>query len=299
VIHVATPGPVGLCGLVAAKLLGIPLVGSYHTELGPYALHLTKDLLVAEATDAYVHWFYRQCSIVLAPTQAIANTLADRGFGRSVLVWGRGVDTDLFTPSRRDEALRARLLDGGDTLLLSVGRVSEEKRIEVLLQAFDRLRGELNGVRLVVVGDGPARLRLEQGAPDGVTFLGELRGVELAAVFASADLFCFPSTTDTFGQVLLEAAASGLAVVAAAAGGAPELVRHGETGQLVPPDDPAALAIAVAELLAQPELRRRLGAAAAAAARKRTWNRSLAELRHAYAHAAGIDETRRPVPALA
>jgi glycosyltransferase involved in cell wall biosynthesis len=197
VIHVATPGPVGLCGLAAAKLLGIPLVGSYHTELGPYALHLTRDLLVAEATNAYVRWFYRQCSIVLAPTQAIARVLGDRGFEASVLVWGRGVDTELFTPSRRDPALRARLLDGGDTLLLSVGRVSEEKRIDVLLEAFGRLRVERPGARLVVVRDGPARARLEQDPPDGVSFLGELRGAELAAVYASADVFCFPSTTDT------------------------------------------------------------------------------------------------------
>jgi glycosyltransferase involved in cell wall biosynthesis len=300
VIHVATPGPVGLCGLVAAKLLGIPLVGSYHTELGPYALHLTKDLLVADATDAYVHWFYRQCSLVLAPTQAIANALSGRGFDQSLLVWGRGVDTDLFTPARRDEALRGRLLDGGDTLLLSVGRLSEEKRLEVLLEAFGRLGAERPGARLVVVGDGPARPRLEERAPDGVTFLGELRGAELAAVFASADVFCFPSTTDTFGQVLLEAAASGLPVVAAAAGGAPELVRHGRTGYLVPPDDPAMLAAVIADLVAVPELRRRLGEAAAAAAREeRTWGRSLAELRDAYARAAGIGDASVGVAALA
>jgi glycosyltransferase involved in cell wall biosynthesis len=294
VIHVATPGPLGLCGLAAAKLLGIPLVGSYHTELGPYALHLTKDLLVAEATDAYVHWFYRQCSIVLAPTQAIAHALGDRGFDRNVLVWGRGVDTDLFTPARRNEALRTRLLDGGDALLLSVGRVSDEKRIEILLDAYGRLRAERDGARLAVVGDGPARSRLEQSAPGGVTFLGELRGRELAAVYASADVFCFPSTTDTFGQVLLEAAASGLPVVAAAAGGAPELVRHGETGYLVPPGDATTLAIVIGELVTEPELRRRLGEAGAALAGQRTWVRSLAELRDAYAQAAGIDDLRVP-----
>ena len=292
VIHVATPGPVGLCGLAAAKLLGIPLVGSYHTELGPYALHLTKDLLVAEATDAYVHWFYRQCSIVLAPTQSIAQTLADRGFERNVLVWGRGVDTDLFTPSRRDDTLRARILDGGDTLLLSVGRLSEEKRIELLLDAFDRVRAEQDGTRLVVVGDGPARSRLERTAPAGVTFLGEQRGEELAVVYASADIFCFPSTTDTFGQVLLEAAASGVPVVAVEAGGAPELVDHGTTGVLVPPDDAAVLAAAIGGLVRDPEARRRLGRAGAAAARERTWARSLAELRNAYGRAAGIGDVR-------
>jgi len=298
VIHVATPGPLGLCGLAAARLLGIPLVGSYHTELGPYALHLTKDLLIAEAIDAYVHWFYRQCSIVLAPTRAIAQALGDRGYDRDVLVWGRGVDTDLFTPAKRDEQLRSRLLGDGDTLLLSVGRVSEEKRIGVLLEAFDRLRAGRAGTRLAIVGDGPARERFEREAPEGVSFLGELRGAELATVYASADVFCFPSSTDTFGQVLLEAAASGLPVVGAAAGGAPELVDHGKTGYLVQPDDPAAFAAMLDELIQEPELRRRLGESGVAAARSRTWGRSVSELREAYARVVGVDGVRRPAERL-
>jgi glycosyltransferase involved in cell wall biosynthesis len=279
---------------VAAKLLGIPLLGSYHTELGPYALHLTKDLLVSEVLDAYVNWFYRQCAVVLAPTRAIAGALADRGYGSRLLVWGRGVDTDLFAPARRGDALRSRLLGTGETLLLSVGRVSEEKRIGVLLDAFERLRDELPGLRLAVVGDGPARERLVQTAGEGVMFLGELRGIELAAVYAGADIFCFPSTTDTFGQVLLEAAASGLPVVAVAAGGAPELVRHGETGLLVPPDDAAAFAAAVLELATQPGVRRRMSAAAETAARERTWRRSFDELRRAYAVATGFEPETSP-----
>ncbi len=217
VIHVATPGPVGLVGLAAAKLLGIPLVGSYHTELGPYALHLTQDLLIAEALDAYVHWFYRQCALVLAPTHAIAGALGERGYSNRLRVWGRGVDNEQFSPGRRDAELRARLLDGGDTLLLSVGRVSEEKRI----------------------------------------------------------------------RVLLEAAASGLPVVAAAAGGAPELVRHGETGLLVPPADTGAFAGALRTLATDSALRRTFSEAGLASARERTWNGSFEELRRAYAEVAG------------
>ena len=138
VIHVATPGPVGFCGLVVARLLGVPVVGSYHTELGPYALHLTRDLLVAEAMEVYVDWFYGRCATVLAPTRGVADALEARGLA-DVGVWGRGVDTDLFTPERRDEELRERLLDGGDLLILSVGRLSQEKRIGVLLDAFARV----------------------------------------------------------------------------------------------------------------------------------------------------------------
>lgn len=296
VVHVTTPGPVGLSGLAAAKLLGIPLVGSYHTELGPYALHLTKDVVVAEALDLYVFWFYRQCASVLAPTRGVAAALAERGFGARTLVWGRGVDTARFSPDRRSEELRGRLLgEGGELMLLSVGRLSEEKRVHVLLEAFARLRDDLRGLRLAVVGDGPARDELGRDAPSGVTFLGELRGDELAAVYASADVFCFPSTTDTFGQVLIEAGASGLPVVAAAAGGALDLVGHGETGLLVPPDDPGALADALRELALDPALRQKLAGMGRAAALERTWARSIDELRAAYAAAADGNARSRPV----
>lgn len=281
-IQLATPGPVGLSGLVAAALLGIPLVGSYHTELGPYALHLTRDLVVAEAMGMYVDWFYGRCERVLAPTLGVADALVERGVTSRTTVWSRGVDTDHFTPLRRRPSLRETLLDGGDTLLLSVGRVSSEKRLDVLLAGFARARREHGGLRLAIVGDGPLRAALAGAAPDGVTFLGERTGAELADLYASADVFCFPSTTDTFGQVLLEAGASALPVVAAAAGGALELVRAGVTGLLVEPDDPKALAEALCSLARSEELRRLLGAGGRLAALDRTWERSWRELRAAH-----------------
>jgi glycosyltransferase involved in cell wall biosynthesis/predicted metal-dependent phosphoesterase TrpH len=285
VIHVATPGPVGVSGLLAARVLGVPLVGSYHTELGPYALHLTRDLLVAQAMDVWVDWFYRQCALVLAPTETVAEALRARGH-EHVKVWGRGVDTSLFGPHRRSELTRDALLDGGRILLLSVGRVSKEKRVDLLLETFGRLYRGRHDLRLVVVGDGPVRAELEESSPAGVQFLGELRGEALAEVYASADLFCFPSTTDTFGQVLLEAAASGVPAVAAAAGGAAELVGHGSTGLLVPPDDVAAFAAALDELVEDPRLRQTLGRRALAAAQSRTWEASYAQLLESYAELA-------------
>lgn len=293
VVHVATPGPVGLCGLLVARLLGIPIVGSYHTELGPYALHLTRDALVADATDLYVDWFYRQCGSVLAPTREVANALAARGYP-AVGVWGRGVDSERFGPERRNDELRSLLLGDGEVLLLSVGRLSEEKRIGVLLDAFAFLSRERRDVRLVVAGAGPARRELELTAPAGVTFVGELRGHSLAALYASADVFCFPSTTDTFGQVLLEAGASGLPVVAADAGGAQELVTPGATGLLVTPEDPRALAAALVDLASDRRLRGRLGAAGREAALARTWDAAIAELCVAYRGLLGLEtETRR------
>jgi NADPH:quinone reductase-like Zn-dependent oxidoreductase len=143
-------------------------------------------------------------------------------------------------------------------------------------------------VRLVVAGDGPARGELSRTAPAGTIFTGELVGDELAALYASADVFCFPSTTDTFGQVLLEAGASGLPVVAAAAGGAPELVHDGRTGRLVAPDEPHALATAILGLAADAELRRRWGAAGREAALARTWPAAIASLADVYRTVLGV-----------
>jgi glycosyltransferase involved in cell wall biosynthesis len=293
VIHVATPGPLGLCGLAAAKLLGIPLVGSYHTELGAYALHLTRDQIVAEATELYVDWFYRQCKRVLAPTLAVGDELAARGFGDRLTVWGRGVDSEQFSPEHRSYDLRTSLLQGGEMLLLSVGRVSPEKRIDQLVAAFTSLRQELPGLRLVVAGDGPARAGLEGSAPAGVRFLGEVTGPALSQLYASADVFCFPSTTDTFGQVLIEAGASGLPVVAAAAGGGAELVRHMENGLLFPPEDVVGLEAALRLVVTDHQLRARLAAGGRSAAASRSWPDSLAELQAAYT---GIARPRPSAP---
>ena len=292
-IHVATPGPVGVCGLVAAKLLGIPVVGSYHTELGPYALHLTRDLVVAEAIDLWVDWFYGRCDIVLAPTSYVAEALRARG-KVEVVVWGRGVDTDLFRPERRSNALREQLLGDASLLLLSVGRVSHEKRLDVLLAAFARVHARIPSTRLAVVGDGPARAELEGPAPPGVFFLGEVRGQQLAQIYASADVFCFPSTTDTFGQVVLEAAASGLPSVAVAAGGAAELVTHGVTGLLAPADDVEGFADALERLVDDRFLRARLSQEALARAQQRTWRTADAQLLDAYATVLEAAGTRHP-----
>jgi glycosyltransferase involved in cell wall biosynthesis len=285
VVHLATPGPVGVCGLVAARLLGIPVVGSYHTELAPYALHLTRDAVVADAVAVYVDWFYRQCSLVLAPTRAVSAQLGARGFEGRVRLWGRGVDAELFAPHRGSSALRARLLGDGDVLLLFVGRLSEEKGLDVLFEAMRTLQDESPGPRLAIAGEGMARRKLEAAAPSGVTFLGEVHGPRLAELYASADVFCFPSTTDTFGQVVLEAAAAGLPAIVSAAGGGAELVVHGETG-LIASSGARSLADAILALAAAPDARRRLGAAARVTALERTWERSFDELRHAYAEAA-------------
>ena len=283
VIHLATPGPVGLCGLAAGFLLGIPLVGSYHTELGPYALQLTRDLAIAEAMGLYVDWFYRRCEIVLAPTKSVADSLVERGVAAQPDVSEPGRRHGMVhTESKTCIRFATSSWTAADLLLLFVGRVSPEKRLDVLLSAFALANEAHGGLRLVIVGDGPARAELERTAPEGVRFLGELRGSALADLYASADAFCFSSTTDTFGQVLLEAGASALPVVAARAGGAVDLVGHDVTGLLVDPESPQAFARALQDLAGSEQLRRRLGASGRLAALDRTWDRSLAELRTAY-----------------
>jgi glycosyltransferase involved in cell wall biosynthesis len=273
-----------------AKLLGLPVVGSYHTELGPYALHLTRDLVVAEAMSSYVDWFYGRCDVVLAPTAAVAADLERRQVTSQIEVWSRGVDAAVFSPARRRQAVRDELLGDGTVVLLSVGRLSAEKRLDVLLASFELASAEEPGLRLAIVGDGPARDELMRRTGARVSFVGELHGAELAAAYASADVFCFPSTTDTFGQVLLEAGASGLPVVAAAAGGALDLVQPGRSGLLVPPDDAAAFATAILRLARDRALRAALGRGGVAAAAGRTWARSITELRAAYRLVGARDE---------
>lgn len=286
VIHLSTPGPVGACALLVARVMGLPVVAAYHTELGAYALHATRDLLVAETLGSYVDWFYRQADVVLAPTTAVAAALAERGVGRDVRLWGRGVDTEMFTPIRRRETVRRALAPDADVVLLSVGRLAPEKRVDVLLDAFATARRHVERATLLVVGDGPSADGLRASAPDGVRFLGELHGDYLADVYANADVFCFASTTETFGQVVLEAGASALPVIAVDAGGSAELVTDGVSGLLVSPDDADAMAEAMIRLAGDPALRLRLGAEGRARATERTWDRSFGQLRDVWRDAA-------------
>src|SRR5262249_52969802 len=168
--------------------LSIPVVGSYHTEFGLQALRLTQDVLVSEVLDRFVEWFYRQCALVLGPTSAVTSALEQKGMEARTSVWGRGVDGSLFTPARRDEALRSRLTGDAEVLVLYVGRVSNDKRVTVLLDAVAQLEGTNPAIHVVVAGDGPARGALEANAPSNVRFVGEMHGEDLATLYASADL---------------------------------------------------------------------------------------------------------------
>lgn len=265
-VQLSTPGPVGIAGLVAARMLGLPVIAQYHTEVAEYAARMTGMPMVRGLVEPIVAWFYKQADVCLAPSQAVADRLASFGIaGDRVWRIRRGVDRDLFRPSRRDRSALARFGIEGDTpVALYVGRLSKEKNLDALVTAWAIVQRTRPDARLLVVGgEGPLRGTFEQ---PGIVETGGLYGEELATVFASADVFAFPSETETFGNVIVEAAASGLPSVVAAAGAAHEHVVDGVTGLVIDGREPAQLAAAVLRLIDDPAQRAELGTAAHARA---------------------------------
>ncbi len=284
-LHVCSPGPVGIAGALLARALGLPLVGSYHTELTAYARLRSQSQGVADAMGMAVGVFYKACDLVLSPSTASDEALASIGMApEKVMRWDRGVDTSRFDPALRDESLAAGWARGesGETVnVLYAGRITREKGAELLVEAFLIARESDPRLRLVLAGGGPEQELVRERLGEHATFLGWLHGAELARAYASADMFLFPSATDTFGQVILEAQASGLPVVAVAEGGPLTLVRDRVNGLLC---QAAAepLADALVELSGSPLLRERLVQAGLGSARERTWERAMERLGAGY-----------------
>lgn len=267
-VHIATPFGIGLVARRAAMALGVPMVTSYHTSFSQYAAFYQLGKLSAPGWS-FLRWFHNSGLRTYCPSNAIREELSDRGF-HNTRIWGRGVDMSRFSPTRRSDAMRTRFGAGPDTVVVAyVGRIAAEKGLAVAAAAMRRLENEPS-LRFVVVGEGPFEKRLRELAPADTVFTGRLAGAELSEAYASADIFVFPSTTDTFGQVLLEAMASGLPVVAADAGPTREVLGDG-AGVLVPPGDDDALAAEVRRLAANPAERARMTAAALRAASGRSW----------------------------
>ncbi len=268
VVHLAGPVAAGLIGLAYARRRGLPVVTTYHTDLPGFAARWGHRWLVP-ALWAAVRRVHGRADLNLAPSAATAAELRAHGVP-NVAVWSRGVDATLFHPDRRRAAVRHALSGGRPEapLLVYVGRLSTEKRIDWITAALDACPS----ARLAVVGDGPARPALERAfAGRPVVFTGFRTGTALAEAYAAADVFVFPGANETLGNVVLEAMATGLPVVVPAAGGVLEHVTDGVTGRTFRAEDRADLARVVANLLAAPAERARLGAAARTHAAGRTW----------------------------
>ena len=275
-IHSATPGPIGLAALALAKLMHLPIYGTYHTSLPQYTQCLTQDFAMEELMWRFTLWYYDQMDLVFAPSHATANELIAKGLSpKKVRVYPRGIDIERFHPSKRNGFYEKRFQFRNETRLLYVGRVSREKNLHILEQAFRELARERNDVRLIIVGGGPYREEMERnlgGTP--AVFTGYLDGEALAQAYASADVFVFPSTTDTFGNVVLEAQASGLPVIVSAEGGPQENLIPDQTGFIVPSTTAQAYCQAITTLLDNPDLLRTMRAQAREYMENRSFGRS-------------------------
>jgi glycosyltransferase involved in cell wall biosynthesis len=265
---VVTPSLLGIYGLHYARRHGLPAVASFHTNFASCLLYY--GLGWAEPLGwRYMRWFYNQCAITLAPSRTVAEELRVRGIP-NVTLWQRGVDRQRFSPSFRSQALRERIGAGGVPVLLFVGRLAREKNLDDLVEAVRVLEQRGDRFKLVLAGDGPMRRELRGRLPQA-HFTGYVDGDALARWYGSADIFVLPSTIETFGNVVLEAFASGLPVVGVDRGGVRELITHGVNGLLAPPRAPAAFAELIHSLLVRPAEAARLGARARATAAHYRW----------------------------
>lgn len=238
IVHVATEGPLGHSALSAARRLGIPTISSFHTNFHSYSRHYGIGWL-KPGIESYLRWFHNRTAATLVPTASLAMALGQAGF-RNVRVLSRGVDTALFSPARRSPLLRLEWGARPDApVCLVVSRLAPEKNLALAFKAFAAIRHEWPHACMVCVGDGPAALALARRYPD-VLFRGMRTGEDLATHYASADLFLFPSLTETFGNVVSEALASGLPVIAFDHAAAGELIAEGRNGWRVAPGDSAA-----------------------------------------------------------
>lgn len=274
---ISTPGPVGLSAVLAAKLLGLRSASIYHTDFPQYVGILTDDAFMETLTWNYMHWFYSQQELVYVNSEDYRRSWIARGIPEERLrILPRGLDTRLFTPERRREGFwQERGARPGEALVLFVGRISKEKNLDMLVAASRELERQKVPVRFLFVGDGPYAREMKQLLPEAI-FTGYLDGNDLATAYASADLFAFPSTTDTFGNVILEAQACGLPCIVSDLGGPRDLVSHGQDGLITRALDVSELTAAIVRLAGDSELRRAFGEAARAKVESRDWSKAFA-----------------------
>jgi glycosyltransferase involved in cell wall biosynthesis len=260
-IHSATPGPIGLAALAISRILKLPFSATYHTSLPQYTLYLTGDSGLEGLMWRYVIWYYDQTDQIFVPSQSTGQELIQRGIhAEKIRLYPRGINVERFHPSKQNTLLDQRYGLKGLHKLLYVGRVSKEKNLELLVEVFKSLVQKKDNISLIVVGDGPYLQEMKRELRDTpAVFTGYLEGEELPAVYASCDLFVFPSSTDTFGNVVLEAQASGCPVIVTDSGGPQENLIPGQTGVVIPANDGRALLKGIQRLLFDPERLTQMG----------------------------------------
>lgn len=276
-VHYTTPGPMGLVAQYVAWRLGVPMVGSFHTQLAEYTALLSGSQRLGELMRKYLRWPYGRCQHVLVPSTSTRDLLVTARVAPGKLqIWSRGVDTNLFDPARRSPEMRASWgVDDRTPVVVYAGRISVEKNLRILPELWRCLADSVPEARLVVAGEGPLHAELARALAKAV-FTGPLTQEALAVVMASADAFVFPSRTDTLGNVVLEAQASGLPVLVTDAGGPQENLIDGETGLVCRgTPDAAVFASRLAPLLRDRSRREAMGRAARRYACTRTWRTSL------------------------
>ncbi len=275
IIHLAVPDRLGHAALAFAEKHNIPAVATYHTRYETYLRHYWYFAPLEGYLTRTLRRFYGRCREVYVPSDSMRDALLADGLRDNFKPWPRGIDTDRFSPARRSADWRARHGIGPEELVvLHVSRLVREKRLDTLTEALNGLRVPH---RAVIVGDGPDRNYAEQQLPQAI-FTGFLGGDDLAAAYASSDLFVFPSDSESFGNVTLEAMASGVACVCADATGSRSLVVDGETGFLADASDAPAFTAHLARLAQDPALRRRMGEAGRARALGFSWSETLARM---------------------
>lgn len=276
VVYIATEGPLGWSALQIAHKLKLPVCSDFRTNFHAYSKHYGIGWLY-KPIMGYLRKFHNRTAFTMVPSESLRQQLRANGFERLVLVT-RGVDTDLFSPARRSEALRQSWgVTPATPVALFVGRLAAEKNLGALANAFRAMRQQRADARLVVVGEGPAAQQLAEAVPEAI-FAGTRRGDELGAHYASADLFVFPSMTETFGNVTLEAMASGLAVLAYDHASAGQMIKSGENGLIAPLGNEEEFVRLARHLVATPEHAREMGRRARESAGAAGWDRIVAQV---------------------
>ena len=294
VVHLVTEGPLGWSALSAAAQLKLPVVSDFRTNFQAYSRHYGVGWL-HKPIMAYLRKFHNRADCTMVPTEAVRAALAANGFQR-LRVISRGVDTQQFNPARRSETLRASWKAGpGAMVAMCVGRLAPEKNMGLVLDAYDAMRAADPQTKLVLVGDGPDRGRLMRERPD-VAFAGQRHGIDLAAHYASADVFLFPSMTETFGNVVTEAMASALAVVSYDLAAASQFIRHGHSGLLARGGDSAGFCHLAQRLAGDLPQAKTLGLQALKTAQALSWGRIVDAVETEYTTALAQPTPQRPLP---